>query len=135
MSDIRRAQLDDHDALIDLWIDAGLGRASEAEWNTLIAHPAAVVFVAVDGEDVVGTAIASFDGWRAYIYHVAVAGGRRRGGIARALMQEAEDHLFREGAGAIYVMVHEGNTAGLALSGALGYLPDGDLVLVKEASG
>ena len=134
MTDIRRAQSADHDALIDLWIDAGLGRASEEEWNALIAHPAAVVLVAADEGEVVGSAIASFDGWRAYIYHVAVAEDRRHGGVAKALMQEAEDHLFREGAASIYVMVHQDNTAGLALSGAMGYLPEGDLVLVKVAT-
>ncbi len=134
MTVIRRAQEHDHDALIDLWIDAGLGRASEEEWDALIAHPTAVVLVAADDEEVVGSAIASFDGWRAYIYHVAVTGPRQHGGVAKALMQEAEDYLFREGAGSIYVMVHQDNTAGLALSGAMGYLPEGDLVLVKEAT-
>ena len=134
MTEIRRAQLDDHDALVALWVDAGLGRIREEEWNAIIAHPAAVILVAVDGEEIVGSAIASFDGWRAYIYHVAVASNRRHRGVAKALMREAQEHLFREGAGSIYVMVHEQNTGGLALSGAMGYVHQGELVLVKEAT-
>ena len=133
MTEIRRAQLADHDALVDLWVDAGLGRTSEGEWNAIIAQPTTVVLVAADGEEIVGSAIASFDGWRAYIYHVAVASNRRHRGEAKELMREAEEHLFREGAGSIYVMVHEQNTAGLALCGAMNYVPEGELVLVKEA--
>ena len=130
---IRRAQLADQDALVDLWVEAGLGRIGEEEWNALIAHPSAVIFVAEDGEQMVGAAIASFDGWRAYIYHVAVAGPHRHRGVAKDLLQEAESFLFPEGARSIYVMVHQENTAGLALSASMGYVPGGELVLVKSA--
>ncbi len=130
---IRRAQLADQDALVDLWVDAGLGRIGEEEWNALIAHPSAVIFVAEDGEQMIGAAVASFDGWRAYIYHVAVAGTHRHRGVAKDLLEEAESFLFPEGARSIYVMVHQENTAGLALSASMGYVPGGELVLVKPA--
>ena len=130
---VRRAQLADHDALVELWVDAGLGRIGEEEWNALIAHPAAVIFVAEDGEQMVGAAVAFFDGWRAYINHLAVAAAHRRRGVAKDLLQEAESFLFREGARSIYVMVHQDNTAGLALSVSMGYVPEGELVLVKPA--
>lgn len=101
----------------------------------LIAHPATAVLVAEDGGAVVGAAVASFDGWRAYIYHVAVAGAARHGGVARTLMDEAADHLFGAGASAIYVMVHEENTGGLALAAAAGYIPEGEIVLVRQPPG
>jgi ribosomal protein S18 acetylase RimI-like enzyme len=132
MISIRRANTDDHDTLVELWVDAGFGRLGEDEWNVLVAHPAAVVFVAELEGAVVGTAVASFDGWRAYLYHVAVAPQARRGGVARALMNEAAEHLYGEGARSIHVTVHEDNTAGLALSAAAGYLPVGEIVLVSE---
>ena len=134
MTEIRRAQLADHDALVALWVDAGLGRMTEEEWNSIIVHPAAVILVAADGEEIVGSVIASFDGWRAHIYHVAVASNQRHRGVAKALMRKAEEHLFREGAGSIYVMVHQQNRGGLALSVAMGYVHDGELVLLKEAT-
>jgi len=132
MVDIRRANSSDHDSLVDLWVDTGLGRLGEAEWDVLVAHPAAAVLVAEEGEDVLGAAVASFDGWRAYIYHVAVAESARHHGVARALMDEAAEHLFGEGASAIYVMVNEENTGGLALAAAGGYMPEGEIVLVRQ---
>ena len=133
MVEIRRANSSDHDGLVDLWVETGLGRLSEEEWDVLIAHPAAAVLIADDGEQMVGAAIASFDGWRAYIYHVAIAEGARHHGVARALMDEAAEHLFGEGASAIYVMVHEENTGGLALAAAAGYMPEGEIVLVRQS--
>ena len=133
MLTIRRANTDDHDALVELWVEAGFGRLGEDEWNVLIAHPAAVVFVAERDGNVVGTAVASFDGWRAYLYHVAVDPFARRSGIARELMDEAARHLFGEGARSIYVTASEDNTAGLALSAGAGYLPAGEIVLVQLA--
>lgn len=133
MPTIRRASSDDHDALVELWVEAGFGRLGEDEWSVLIAHPAAVVFVAERDGAVVGTAVATFDGWRAYLYHVAVDPLARRSGVARALMDEAAQHLFGEGARSIYVTVDQDNTAGLALSAGAGFLPAGEIVLVQLA--
>lgn len=133
MVEIRRANSSDHDGLVDLWVETGLGRLEESEWDVLIAHPAAAVLIAEDEGSVVGAAVASFDGWRAYIYHVAVDEESRHKGVARALMDEAAGHLFGEGASAIYVMVHEENTGGLALAAAAGYMPEGEIVLVRQS--
>jgi ribosomal protein S18 acetylase RimI-like enzyme len=83
------------------------------------------------GEHIIGTAIAAFDGWRAYIYHVATDEACRRQGIAFDLITSAEEHLVGAGASGVYVMVSQENTEGLALVGSRGYLPEGDLVLVK----
>ena len=135
MVEIRRANSSDHDGLVDLWVETGLGRLEESEWDVLVAHPAAAVLIAEDGGAVVGAAVASFDGWRAYICHVAVTESARHRGVARALMDEAAEHLFGEGAGAIYVMVHEQNTGGLALAAAAGYMPEGEIVLVRQRDG
>jgi ribosomal protein S18 acetylase RimI-like enzyme len=89
------------------------------------------VLVAEAGGTIAGAGVATFDGWRAYIYHVAVSPRHRREGVGHDLMEEAEQYLVSAGARFVYVMVHEENTEGLALVGANGYLPDGDLVLTK----
>ncbi len=134
MAEIRHASLGDHDQILDLFTVAELGKMTEDEWDAIIASPSTVVFVTEEDQAVIGAAIASFDGWRAYIYHLALAPGHRRQGLAKALMAEAEGHLAREGARRVYVMVHEENTAGLALCAVLGYAPEGDVALVKELS-
>ena len=132
MVDIRQAQRADHDRIQQLWLETGLGRMSDEEWTAISAAPATTVLIATDAGKLVGSAVASFDGWRAYIYHVAVTEAARGKGVAKALMQSAEKRLVGKGARRIFVMVNENNTAGLALSTSMGYQPEGDVVLVKE---
>jgi ribosomal protein S18 acetylase RimI-like enzyme len=129
---IRRASQQDHGAVSSLWQTTGLGGTEDAEWRAVIGGSCATLFVAVEGESVIGTALAAFDGWRAYIYHVAVLPSRQGEGLAKALMSYAGSHLEVLGARRIYVLVGEQNTAGLALSTAAGYEPEGDIALVKQ---
>lgn len=129
---IRTAEASDRDPVQALWEEAGLGRAAPDEWDALIAGQTEAVLVAIDAGRVVGTAIASFDGWRAYVYHVAVDALYRRHGIAFDLIGRAEQFLTSAGARHVYVMVHQENTEGLALVGSMGYLPEGEIVLAKR---
>jgi ribosomal protein S18 acetylase RimI-like enzyme len=92
----------------------------------------ATPLVAEDGGRIIGAAVASFDGWRAYIYHVAVAPEARRQGIARELMDASEERLRQRGARRVYALVNGDNTAGLALAAVSGYMPEGDVVMEKE---
>lgn len=121
-------------AVNDIWSDAGMGVTSDAEWEAITRGPSARVFVAEEDGNIAGAVVTAFDGWRAYIYHVAVAASHRGEGLAHHLMCEAEQILRARGAGRIYLMVTESNTAGLALSALLGYEPEGDLVFVKEVA-
>lgn len=129
---IRPALVDDHDAVQRLWDETGLGRAAPDEWEALMSGSTAVVLVAEQNQAIIGTAIASFDGWRAYIYHVAVDDNHRRQGIGHQLFEEAERYLLSAGARFAYITVHEENTEGLALGASEGYLPEGELVLAKR---
>jgi hypothetical protein len=115
-----------------LWDECGLGRAEPDEIDALMENATTAVLVAIAGNDAIGTAIASFDGWRAYIYHVAVAPGARRSGLGHRLIAEAERYLKSAGARYVYVTVQEQNTEGLSLVGATGYLPEGEIVLTKR---
>ncbi len=132
MPAIRAARPDDHDGAIQLWRDAAMGTMTEEEWQTVIASPTSVLLVAEDAGRVVGAGIAAFDGWRAYIYHVAVAPAYRGQGLAKTLMGEAEGLLAQAGAHRVFAMVHEDNPSGLALATVMGYELEGDVVGVKE---
>ena len=129
---IRAAQLEDHDAVLALWDGAGLGRTTEDEWSALLSGATSVVLVAEREGAIVGAAVATFDGWRAYIYHVAVSPEYRRKGLGHELMQAAEQDLTAAGARYVYVMVPESNTEGMALVGSTGYLPEGDMAFTKR---
>ena len=93
------------------------------------------MLVAEEEDALVGAIVATFDGWRAYIYHVAVVPGRRRRGIAKALFDEAHSHLARDGNRIAYVMVNEENDAGMTLLHSLGYSEQGDVVLSNQLDG
>lgn len=132
MVSIRQALQHDHDEVLRLWDASGLGKTAPDEWDALLNGPTSAVLVAEDAGDVVGTVVATYDGWRAYIYHLAVDPWRRREGIGRALMQETETYLTEAGARYVYTMVSDSNAEGLALLGETGYLPEGDMVLAKR---
>jgi ribosomal protein S18 acetylase RimI-like enzyme len=72
---------------------------------TVFENPAAGLFVAVDGESVVGSVIGGCDGWRGNIYRLAVAPEHRRRGLARALVREVEAWLVERGARRISALV------------------------------
>ena len=119
-------------AVQQLWDETGVGRAAPDELEALLSNQTTAILVAEVDSRIAGAAIASFDGWRAYIYHVAVAASERGQGIAGALMERAEQYLISAGARYVYVMVHQDNTDGLALVASTGYLPEGEAVFVKR---
>ena len=131
-TDYRPATAADHESLQALWEASGLSPATPDQWDALMAGTTAVVLVAEQEGMPVGAAVASFDGWRAYISHVAVDPGHRRSGVATGLLHEAEQYLISAGARSVFVTVNEANTEGLALVGSESYLPDGEIVLTKR---
>ena len=131
MWQIRRARGKDHEAVAKLWDSAGLGRTEEEEWQAITESSTTSLLVAEAEGEIVGTIVAAFDGWRAYIYHVAVAPALRGQGLAKALIAEAEQYLHQHGAKRIYALINGDNTAGLALCASMGYEPEGDIAFVK----
>ncbi len=129
---IRPMVTGDREQIAALWARSGLGDPASDEWLALADGDTTLILVAEAAGEVAGVAVASFDGWRAYIYHVAVASTQRRHGVAHALMRQAEEFLAEAGARYVYVMIPEVNTEGLALAASTGYLPDGDVALSKR---
>jgi ribosomal protein S18 acetylase RimI-like enzyme len=129
---IRPAEAADRDRVQDLWEACGLARGAPDEWDALMEGPTSVVLAADRDGELIGAAVATFDGWRAYIYHVAVGRQWRREGIGHDLVAAAEQYLLSAGARYVYVMVNQENTEGLALVGSVGYLPEGEIVLAKR---
>jgi ribosomal protein S18 acetylase RimI-like enzyme len=93
----------------DRMIDGALG-----------VRPESLVVAELDGA-VVGAVIAGFDGVRGWIYHLAVAPGHRRCGIATRLMRGAEASLRARGCSKINLQVRATNESVVAFYRALGY--------------
>ena len=88
---------------------------------SLLAHPTAVVLLAEDEAELVGTIVAGWDGWRGNLYHLAVATERRRQGIASRLVSNALDRLQAQGARRVSALVVEDHDYAVATWEAAGF--------------
>jgi ribosomal protein S18 acetylase RimI-like enzyme len=117
---------DDTEAVVALWRAAGLTRP----WNDphldivrkLSVQPE-LFLVAADGDAVVGTVMAGYDGHRGWLYYLASAPDRRGQGIGRLLVDEAERRLLAMGCPKVQLMVRPDNATARDFYAALGYEP------------
>jgi ribosomal protein S18 acetylase RimI-like enzyme len=85
-----------------------------------LRDPSALI-VALDGDEIVGTIIAGWDGWRCHLYRLAVAPDRRRAGIGRALVTAAEERFRALGGARVDAMVLDDNEQAHRIWSAAGY--------------
>jgi RimJ/RimL family protein N-acetyltransferase len=123
------------DEVLGLWSETGFWPHA-CEDRALIMEALTInrdfaVAYRVSGE-LVATAIGAFDGFRGWIYRVAVHPDQRRRGIASTLVGEVETRLAVAGARQINLMVHKPNAQAYALYAKLGYEPSEVDVLRKR---
>jgi len=80
-----------------------------------------LMFVALSGEEVVGTITAGYDGHRGWLYSLAVSPEHRRRGIGSALVIHAEESLLARGCLKINLQILESNSQVVAFYETLGY--------------
>jgi ribosomal protein S18 acetylase RimI-like enzyme len=93
---LRGARADEVDAVLTFWAAAAEGTSvsdDPAGVRGLIARDPDALLLALDGDRIVGTVIAGFDGWRCHLYRLAVAPDRRREGIGARLIAAAEERF------------------------------------------
>ena len=125
MVTIRPFALRDTESVITLWQEAGLTRS----WNNphldiqrkLTVQPELFLLAVDERDEVIGSVMAGYDGHRGWLYYLASALSHRRQGIARALVEEAEEKLLEMGCPKVQLMVRPGNEATMAFYDALGY--------------
>jgi ribosomal protein S18 acetylase RimI-like enzyme len=97
---IRDATAADVDGLLDLWRRADAAPSvtdTVGDVSRVVAAPSASVLVAVDGDTIIGSVIAAFDGWRGNFYRLVVDSTQRRSGIGRRLVDAGEARLRAAG--------------------------------------
>jgi ribosomal protein S18 acetylase RimI-like enzyme len=109
---IRTVRKEELPAVLEMWEAAGVTPPSVSDsiegLTRLIREPAAVLLVATVGEEIVGSVIGGWDGWRGNIYRLAVTPEYRRRGIAQELVKEITLALFDKGAEKVSALVeHE----------------------------
>jgi predicted N-acetyltransferase YhbS len=124
---IRRCRPEEAEAVLHLWQEAGATASvtdTVEDLRRASADSPAQVLVAEAGGRVVGTLIATFDGWRGNMYRLAVHPDWRRRGIGRALVAEGEKRLAAQGARRVSALVERDHPWALAFWGAAGYAVD-----------
>ena len=116
--------------LLALWAvaaenDSRPGDTAQAVLTLLDRDPGACL-IARQGDRIVGTLVAGWDGWRAHLYRLAVHPAMRRQGIAQALLDAGAARLRSLGATRLDAMVLEGNELGQALWQSSGYIPQAE---------
>ena len=100
MITLRAGTRADVEAVLTFWLDATAEPSTTDDADGLTAllerAPGALV-LALDGDAIVGTIVAGWDGWRGALYRLAVEPSYRRRGIATRLVGEAEGWLRDQG--------------------------------------
>ena len=106
---IRECCSEEAEALLALWQAAGTSPSvtdTVTDIQTAIESSASVLVAEAD-QRIVGSLIATFDGWRGNMYRIAVHPDYRRRGIGRALVKEGEKCLAKLGVKRITALVEE----------------------------
>jgi ribosomal protein S18 acetylase RimI-like enzyme len=121
---VRAAAASDIPTILGIWA------ASEAEPTVtddesslrrlLHRDPDALLVVELQGS-VVGTLIATWDGWRGHFYRLAVLPQQRRRGLATELVRTGEERLLERGARRLNAIVVDGQDGAVDFWGAAGY--------------
>ena len=87
-----------------------------------------LLLLAVEGDEVVGTLVVGWDGWRGNMYRLAVRSDHRRRGIARSLVDAGHEHLRFVGAPRVTALVGVDEDEAVALWESVGYERDRKIV-------
>ncbi len=145
---MRRFQRGDTEAVVALWTECFPGDPARNEPRGVISRKLDrdpdLFWVAVGSADaragsagdeaesrvgsgqarVVGAVLAGYDGYRGWLYHLAVAPGARRHGVARALVEHAVGELHALGCRKVNLQVRETNAEVIAMYASLGWSED-----------
>jgi ribosomal protein S18 acetylase RimI-like enzyme len=105
---LRTGTPEDIDAVLALWkIATTVTSATDdaAGIEQLLTRAPDGLILAFDGDTLVGTVIALFDGWRGAMYRLAVLPSHRRRGIATELVEQGERRLEQCGARRLHMVV------------------------------
>lgn len=97
-----------------------------------VAFDDELFFVAAEGQSVVGTIMAGYDGHRGWIYSVAVSPARRRRGVGSQLVRFAESALAKKGCVKVNLQIMEQNESVSAFYVSLGFSVEKRISMGKQ---
>lgn len=124
---VRSASAGDIDAVVALWqraTDPTRLPSDRTAVERLLAFDADSLVVVEDDDDIVGTLIIGWDGWRCHLYRMAVDQAARRRGVGAVLLGEARRRAAARGIARLDALVHDGNDLGVAFWQGQGFVRD-----------
>lgn len=126
----------DKEAVADLWRevfpDSSTWNIPEEDIERKLEVQPELFLVAEDGGEIVGTAMAGYDGHRGWVYYVAVSSDQRRKGIGKALMAKIEHDLAKMGCPKLNLQVRGSNTHAVEFYKRLGYVVENRISMSKR---
>jgi N-acetylglutamate synthase len=132
---LRALHADDHAACLALWhqcdgVAVRMWEDAAAMTRLIERNPAMSCAAEVAGR-LVGTVLCGHDGWRGWLYHVAVAPAWRRRGLATALVSRAQVELTKAGIRRVHALLLSGNREAMQFWSSAGWRQREDLSLVS----
>lgn len=115
----------DYPKLVELWnsaecIDIRPHETADALKIFLQKNPTSN-YGAYFGEDLIGAVLAGHDGWRGYLYHMAVKADYRKRGIGAKLTAFSVNALKKEGISRVHCLVKQDNAVAQTFWQACGF--------------
>lgn len=122
---IRPATPEDRSSIVELWEtvfpDDPSHNAPQKVFDVMLAVEDGLLLIAVDGNAVIGTTFAGFDGHRGWLHKVAVLPPYQRRGIATALVRQATRKLRKIGCTKVNLQIRATNSEVRGFYESLGF--------------
>ena len=135
--EIRTFQESDKDAVIAMWRRCELVRPQndpDQDIDLKMSFQPGLSFIATEGDSIVGSVMAGYEGHRGWINYLAVDPGTQGAGLGAKLMKHAEEELRGLGCVKINLQVRSSNEKVLGFYRAIGYLQDDVISMGKRLS-
>jgi GNAT superfamily N-acetyltransferase len=127
----RTAMPHDAESIVRFWLESGASMSvtdTVEDVRRVTANSAARMVLAVDGDDIVGTLLGTFDGWRGNMYRLVVRPDRRRQGIGRQIVRQMEQLFDAWGVRRVTILIEVDRPGAVAFWSAVGYPRDERIV-------
>jgi ribosomal protein S18 acetylase RimI-like enzyme len=134
---IRKMRIQDYESLIALWKEGNIpyrprGRDSKKNIQQQLRQSTSLYFVAENKGKIVGAILGTHDGRKGWINRLVVTPTYRRKGIAKRLIQEAEQRFVATGIDIVACLIEGWNDVSAKVFERLGYRKHPDILYYSK---